>query len=63
MRRQKERSKPLKKPTFYCDEDFPKPSLRKFKNFKIKHAVIDFSFQGRDDLFHFEHAFKKNQYY
>lgn len=45
---------------FYCDEDFPEPSLIKLKDFKVKHCVLDFNYQGRDDDFHYHFAtFKK----
>lgn len=49
-------SKPFKKPAFYCDEDFPAPSLRLLSKFKTKPSVLDFGFQGRDDIFHFQYA-------
>lgn len=59
MRRHPGKFRPLKKPSFYCDEDFPKPSLSKFRGFKIKHSVLDYGFQGREDQFHFQFAFEQ----
>lgn len=56
MRHQSNKYKPYKKPIFYCDEDFPEPSLKKLKNFKVKHCVLDFNYQGRDDDFHYQFA-------
>lgn len=56
MRHQSIKSKLYKKPIFYCDEDFPEPSLEKLKNFKVKHCVLDFNYQGRDDDFHYQFA-------
>lgn len=41
---------------FYCDEDFPYPSLFRLSRFKVKHAVLDFNFNGRDDEFHYQYA-------
>ncbi len=59
MRNQSNKYRPYKKPSFYCDEDFPEPSLKKLKNFKVKHCVLDFSYQGRDDDFHYQFAAKQ----
>lgn len=60
MRSQPNKYRPSKKPIFYCDEDFPQPSLIKLKNFKVKHSVIDFNYQGRDDDFHYRFAFEQS---
>ena len=59
MRRQLNKFRPLKKPIFYCDEGFPQPSMLKFKDFKITHAVIDFRFANREDQFHYQFARKQ----
>src|SRR5260221_14440224 len=56
MRHQPDKFRPSKKPLFYCDEDFPQPSLAKFKNFKVKHAVLTLHYQGRDDKFHYRYS-------
>lgn len=56
MRQQSSKYKLSKKPIFYCDEDFPEPSLIKLKKFKLKHCVLDFNYGGRDDDFHYQFA-------
>lgn len=58
MRHQQKKFRPHKKPIFYCDEDFPKPSLVILSDFQVKHSVLDFRFQGREDEFHYQTAFK-----
>ncbi len=58
MRHQQKKFRPHKRPSFYCDENFPKPSLIIFKDFQVKHSVLDFRFQGREDEFHYQTAFK-----
>ena len=56
MRHQPVKYRPFKKPVFYCDENFPAPSLVKLENFKVIHSVIDLNHRSRDDYFHYQYA-------
>ena len=59
MKGRKAKFRPHKKPAFYCDEDFPKPSLDKLNKFKVLHSLIDLNFKSRDDKFHYQYAANK----
>lgn len=56
MRRQQIKFRPSKRLALYCDENFPYPSLLRLSRFKVKHAILDFNFNGRDDEFHYQYA-------
>ena len=60
MRRQKK--KRLKKIKLYADENIPLGTTRFLKKkFNTKHAVIDYSFSGRPDSFHYQESFSQNR--
>ena len=57
----KSKYQPSKKPRLYLDENFPPECITDFSKFDPKHAVLDYGFMHREDIFHYESANKEKR--
>ena len=62
MPRRDLKTKKLKAPRLYADENIPRQTVEYLRSKKIPvvHAVTDKNFSGRDDEFHFNYAVKNH---